>query len=56
MKFHGKKNKICSHQLADQLNDGTENSQLNAFDNSSHCLFLEESKKFNSEMIKFAMQ
>ena len=54
--LHGKKDKICSYQLAEQLNAGIENSQLIAFENSGHSLFLEESKKFNLEMIKFAKQ
>jgi len=54
--LHGKKDKICSYQLAEQLNAGIENSQLIAFENSGHSLFLEESKKFNTEVIKFAKQ
>jgi len=54
--LHGKKDKICSYHLAEQLNEGIEDSKLIAFENSGHSLFLEESNKFNSEMIKFAMQ
>ena len=52
--LHGKKDKICSYQLAEQLKAGIKDSQLIAFENSGHSLFLEESKKFNSELIKFA--
>ena len=52
--LHGKKDKICSYQLAEQLKAGIKDSQLIAFENSGHSLFLEESKKFNLELIKFA--
>jgi len=33
---------------------GIEDSHLVAFENSGHSLFLEETRKFNSELIKFA--
>jgi len=52
--LHGKKDKICSFALADQMNAGIANSQLIAFEESGHSLFLEETKKFNDELIKFA--
>ena len=52
--LHGKKDKICSYQLAEQLKAGIKDSQLIAFENSGHSLFLDESKKFNLELIKFA--
>jgi len=52
--FHGKKDKICSFDLALQLNYGIENSKLVAFENSGHSLFLEETQKFNTELLKFA--
>jgi len=52
--LHGKKDKICSYQLAEQLKTGIKDSQLIAFENSGHSLFLDESKKFNLELIKFA--
>ena len=52
--LHGKKDKICSYALANQMNDGIENSQLVAFEESGHSLLLEETKKFNDELIKFA--
>jgi non-heme chloroperoxidase len=52
--LHGKKDKICSFDLAEQMKAGIENSTLIPFENSGHSLFLEETKKFNSELIKFA--
>ena len=52
--MHGKKDKICSFDLAGQMKAGIANSQLVAFENSGHSLFLEERAKFNSELIKFA--
>jgi non-heme chloroperoxidase len=52
--LHGKKDKICSFDLAEQMKAGIENSQLVSFENSGHSLFLEETKKFNDELIKFA--
>ncbi|MGE5806005.1 MAG: alpha/beta fold hydrolase [Ignavibacteria bacterium] len=52
--MHGKKDKICSFDLAEQMNAGIANSQIIPFENSGHSLFLEETKKFNSELIKFA--
>jgi pimeloyl-ACP methyl ester carboxylesterase len=52
--MHGKKDKICSFDLAEQMKAGIANSQLIAFENSGHSLFLEETHKFNTELIKFA--
>jgi len=52
--MHGKKDKICSFDLAEQMKAGISNSQLLAFENSGHSLFLEERLKFNEELIKFA--
>nr|WP_321520334.1 alpha/beta hydrolase [uncultured Macellibacteroides sp.] len=52
--MHGKKDKICSFVLAEQTLKLIPNSQLVAFDKSGHSLFLEETKKFNAELIKFA--
>lgn len=52
--MHGKKDKICSFDLAGQMKAGIANSQLVAFENSGHSLFLEETDKFNAELIKFA--
>ena len=52
--LHGEKDKICSFDLAGQMKAGIANSQLVAFENSGHSLFLEETQKFNAELIKFA--
>ena len=52
--IHGIKDKICSFDLAEQMKAGIKNSHIVAFENSGHSMFLEETKKFNSELIKFA--
>lgn len=52
--MHGKKDKICSFEMAEQLNKAIVNSTIIPFENSGHALFLEETKKFNAELIKFA--
>lgn len=52
--LHGKKDKICSFDLAEQMKAGIANSTLVTFENSGHSLFLEETQKFNSELIEFA--
>lgn len=52
--MHGKKDKICSFDLAEQMKAGIVNSHLIAFEHSGHSLFLEETHKFNTELIKFA--
>jgi pimeloyl-ACP methyl ester carboxylesterase len=54
--MHGKKDKICSFDLAKQMKAGIINSHIVAFENSGHSLFLEEAHKFNTELIKFAEQ
>jgi non-heme chloroperoxidase len=52
--LHGRKDKICSFDLAEQMKAGISNSHIVAFENSGHSLFLEETSKFNSELVKFA--
>ena len=52
--MHGKEDKICSFDLAEQMKIGIAHSHIIAFENSGHSLFLEETKKFNAELIKFA--
>ena len=52
--MHGKKDKICSFDLAEQMKIGISNSYIVPFENSGHSLFLEETQKFNAELIKFA--
>jgi pimeloyl-ACP methyl ester carboxylesterase len=52
--LHGRKDKICSFELAEKMKASILNSHLVVFENSGHSLFLEETQKFNSELIKFA--
>lgn len=52
--LHGKNDKICSFDLAEQMKVGIKNAHIVAFENSGHSMFLEETDKFNSELIKFA--
>jgi len=52
--MHGKKDKICSLHLAEQMKAEISNSYIVAFENSGHSMFLEETEKFNRELIKFA--
>lgn len=52
--IHGKKDKICSFDLAEQMKLGIKNSHIVTFEKSGHSMFLEETEKFNSELIKFA--
>lgn len=52
--LHGKNDKICSFDLAEQMKAGIKGARLVAFEKSGHSLFLEETKKFNTELIKFA--
>ena len=52
--MHGKKDKICSFDIAEQMKAGIINSHIIVFENSGHSLFLEETTKFNSELVKFA--
>jgi pimeloyl-ACP methyl ester carboxylesterase len=52
--LHGKKDKICSFELAEQTKAGLKDVHLVLFEKSGHSLFLEETHKFNSELIKFA--
>lgn len=54
--LHGKLDKICSYDLAEQMHAAIANSKLVAFENSGHALFIEELQKFNTEMIKFVQQ
>ncbi|PKO99605.1 MAG: alpha/beta hydrolase [Bacteroidetes bacterium HGW-Bacteroidetes-8] len=52
--IHGKRDKICSFDLAEQMKLGIKNSHIITFENSGHSMFLEETLKFNKELIKFA--
>lgn len=52
--LHGKNDKICSFDLAEQMKAAIKGSHLVTFQKSGHSLFLEETHKFNTELIKFA--
>jgi non-heme chloroperoxidase len=52
--FHGTQDKLCSFELAKELNKGIKNSHIIRFENSGHALFVEEMEKFNTELEKFA--
>lgn len=54
--LHGKKDKICSFALAEQMAARLWDSQLIAFEESGHSLFLEETLKFNTELVKFSKE
>jgi non-heme chloroperoxidase len=54
--LHGEKDKICPYDFAEQLKAGIKNSHIVAYENSGHSMFLEETRKFNSELIKFAKE
>lgn len=54
--MHGRKDKICSFDLAEQMKTAILHSTLIAFENSGHSLFLEEKEKFNSELLRFASE
>ncbi|MDO9276346.1 MAG: alpha/beta hydrolase [Lutibacter sp.] len=54
--LHGKKDKICSFDLAEQMKAGISNSRLIPFEKSGHSLFLEETDKFNAALVKFAIE
>lgn len=51
--LHGKLDKICSYDLAEQMHEGIKNSTLVAFEKSGHALFIEELEKFNTELFNF---
>ena len=54
--LHGKHDKICSFDLAEQMKDAISDSRLVTFEHSGHSMFLEETQKFNTELIKFAKE
>ncbi|MGY2134262.1 alpha/beta fold hydrolase [Hymenobacter sp. HD11105] len=51
--LHGKLDKICSYELAEQLHALLPQSQLVPFEQSGHALFVEEREKFNTELVNF---
>ena len=52
--LQGRKDKICSYLMAEELVKSIEESKMVVFENSGHALFLEETEKFNIELIRFA--
>jgi non-heme chloroperoxidase len=51
--LHGKLDKICSYELAEQMHAQISNSTLVPLEKSGHALFIEELEKFNSELYNF---
>jgi pimeloyl-ACP methyl ester carboxylesterase len=51
--LHGKEDKICSYDLAEQMKKLLVNSTLVPMEKSGHALFIEEREKFNTELVKF---
>ena len=51
--LHGKLDKICSYDLAEQMHQGIAGSKLVPMEKSGHALFIEELEKFNTELIGF---
>ena len=51
--FHGVNDQICPFDLAEQLDQGIENSTLVRFESSGHSLFVDEMEKFNNELGDF---
>lgn len=51
--LHGKQDKICSYDLAEQMHAGIAGSKLVPFEKSGHALFIEELDKFNTELAGF---
>ncbi len=51
--LHGKLDKICSFDLAEQMHQGIKNSKLVPLEKSGHALFIEELEKFNTELFNF---
>ncbi|PKB18794.1 alpha/beta fold hydrolase [Flavobacterium sp. 5] len=51
--LHGKLDKICSYDLAEQMHSMIKNSTLVLLEKSGHALFIEETSKFNAELLSF---
>jgi non-heme chloroperoxidase len=45
---------VLNSLMGEQMRAGIANSHLVVFEKSGHSLFLEETHKFNTELIKFA--
>ncbi|WP_051350095.1 alpha/beta fold hydrolase [Dyadobacter alkalitolerans] len=53
--FHGRYDKICDFQLAEQMHESLKDSELVPFEHSGHALFIEEAEKFNQELEEFIL-
>lgn len=51
--LHGKLDKICSYELAEQMRALVPHATLIPFEKSGHALFIEEREKFNTELLNF---
>jgi non-heme chloroperoxidase len=51
--LHGKLDKICTYDLAEQMHALVKGSLLVPMEKSGHALFIEELDKFNSELLSF---
>lgn len=51
--FHGKKDKICPFQLAEQMHRGIKDSFLYPFENSGHGVFKDETEALNKQFLEF---
>lgn len=54
--FHGRLDKICDYQLAEQMHKAIRGSYIVTFEQSGHALFIEEMKKFNQELEQFILR
>jgi len=54
--LHGRWDKICSYDLAEQMNKLLKNAKLVPLEKSGHALFIEELEKFNTELLNFIKQ
>jgi len=51
--LHGRLDKICAYDLAEQMQKAIPGAKLVPLEKSGHALFVEELDKFNSELISF---
>ena len=51
--LHGRLDKICSYDLAEQMHALVPQSKLVPLEKSGHALFIEEREKFNTELLNF---
>lgn len=51
--FHGIHDQVCPYPLAEEMHRGIPDSFVIPFENSGHCLFMEEKDKCNASLIDF---